>query len=50
VSHSRKPGIGETVANVEIRGNDSLSSSTTCLISPLPNDTERRPIWQFVIE
>ena len=43
-SHARKPGIGESVANVLRRGNSWPSRCATCLISRLPNEMPRRPV------
>ena len=50
ISHERKPGMGDSVANFRSLSNSPLRSSTTCLIRKLPNDTPRSPSWQLVIE
>ena len=49
-SQAAKPGAGERVTKVVSEGSSRDSSSTTCLIRKLPNETPRRPGWQLLIE
>jgi hypothetical protein len=49
-TQARKPGTGESVTKVSSDGHSRLSSSTTCLMRKLPNDTPRRPSWQLEME
>jgi hypothetical protein len=50
LSQSAKFVTGDSVTKVCNPGISRLTSSTTCLIRKLPNETPASPRWQFEME